>query len=84
MSTLESELPQSVTLSLQQGLLVHSIIEVMTKRGAFIADELKPVGELFDYIKKELRIDEHLKRLQAAQQKQEASTSNQTESVNVE
>ena len=69
------ELPQSITLTLQQGLLVHSMIDVMTKRGAFIADELKPVGELYDFIKKELKIEEHLKRIQAAQKKQEGASS---------
>lgn len=69
------ELPQSITLTLQQGLLVHSMIDVMTKRGAFIADELKPVGELYDFVKKELKIEEHLKRIQAAQKKQEESSS---------
>jgi len=71
------ELPQSITLTLQQGLLVHSMIDVMTKRGAFIADELKPVGELYDFVKKELKIEEHLKRIQAAQKKQEESSSEQ-------
>jgi hypothetical protein len=76
------ELPQSITLNLQQGLLVHSMIDVMTKRGAFIADELKPVGELYDFIKRELKIEEHLKRLQAAQKKQEESSS--TEPVTAE
>lgn len=69
------ELPQSITLTLQQGLLVHSMIDVMTKRGAFIADELKPVGELYDFVKKELKIEEHLKRIQSAQKKQEESSS---------
>ena len=69
------ELPQSITLTLQQGLLVHSIIDVMTKRGAFIADELKPVGELYDFVKKELKIEEHLKRIQSVQKKQEESSS---------
>lgn len=69
------ELPQSITLTLQQGLLVHSMIDVMTKRGAFIADELKPVGELYDFVKKELKIEEHLKRIQAAQKKQEEPSS---------
>tara|TARA_Y100000992_G_scaffold302656_3_gene278055 strand:+ start:17686 stop:17928 length:243 start_codon:yes stop_codon:yes gene_type:complete len=76
------ELPQSITFNLQQGLLVHSMIDVMTKRGAFIADELKPVGELYDFIKRELKIEEHLKRLQAAQKKQEESSS--TEPVTAE
>ena len=71
------ELPQSITLTLQQGLLVHSMIDVMTKRGAFIAEELKPVGELYDFVKKELKIEEHLKRIQAAQKKQEESSSEQ-------
>jgi hypothetical protein len=69
------DLPQSITLNLQQGLLVHSMIDVMTKRGAFIAEELKPVGELYDFVKKELKIEEHLKRIQSAQKKQEESSS---------
>lgn len=75
------ELPNSVSLNLQQGLLVHSLIEVMTRRGAFLADELKPVGELFDYIKKELKVEQHVKRIQNLQKKQQAKTE---ESVNVE
>jgi len=75
------ELPQSITLTLQQGLLVHSMIDVMTKRGAFIADELKPVGELYDFVKKELKIEEHLKRIQAAQKKQEEPSSETQEST---
>lgn len=64
------ELPSTITLNLQQGLLLHSIIEVMTRRGALLADELKPIGELFDYVKKELRVEQHIKRLQEMQKKQ--------------
>ena len=72
------ELPNSVKLNLQQGLLVHSLIEVMTRRGAFLADELKPVGELFDYIKKELKVEQHVKRIQELQKKQQEKTDEPT------
>ena len=64
------ELPSTVTLNLQQGLLLHSLIEVMTRRGALMADELKPIGELFDFVKKELKVEQHIKRLQEMQKKQ--------------
>lgn len=68
------ELPSSITLNLQQGLLLHSLIEVMTRRGALLADELKPIGELFDYVKKELKVEQHIKRLQEMQKKQTEKT----------
>ena len=42
----------------------------MTRRGALMADELKPVGELFDFVKKELKVEQHIKRLQEMQKKQ--------------
>ncbi len=68
------DLPSTITLNLQQGLLLHSLIEVMTRRGALMADELKPIGELFDYVKKELKVEQHIKRLQEMQKKQTEKT----------
>tara|TARA_A100001015_G_scaffold165984_1_gene184501 strand:+ start:147 stop:413 length:267 start_codon:yes stop_codon:yes gene_type:complete len=62
-------LPNQVTLNLQQGLLLHSIIDVISRRGGFLGDELRPVGELFEYVKNELKVEEHIKRAKIANDK---------------
>ena len=80
-----SELPTNITFNLQQGLLMHSIIDVVSRRGGFVGDELKPVGELFEYIKKELQVEQHLKRIQNPETvKQKTPESILEESANVD
>jgi hypothetical protein len=39
-------------------ILMVNIIGVCSKRGAFSPEEFKPVGELFDFLKKELKLDQ--------------------------
>ena len=63
------ELPTSININLQQGLLIYSIIDVISRRGGFLADELKSVGDLFEYVKKELKIEEHFKRIKELENK---------------
>ena len=68
------ELPTHININLQQGLLIYSIIDVISRRGGFLADELKPVGDLFEYVKKEFKIEQHfknVKELENKKQKQE-------------
>jgi hypothetical protein len=69
-------LPTQVTLNLQQGLLLHSIIDVISRRGGFLGDELRPVGELFEYVKNELKVEEHIKRAKIANEKPSSKQEN--------
>lgn len=39
-------------------VLMLNIIGVCSKRGAFSPEEFKVVGELYEYLKKELKIEE--------------------------
>ena len=47
--------------------LMLNIIGVCSKRGAFSPEEFKPVGEVFEFLKKELKLD------QVEESKQESS-----------
>lgn len=38
--------------------LMLNIIGVCSKRGAFSPEEFKPIGEVFEFLKKELKLDE--------------------------
>ena len=51
MSEQQSEQQPAPQLSLADLALMAQTINVCTKRGAFNADEMRPVGELFDKLK---------------------------------
>ena len=53
-------LSESVILPKNYSVLLLNIISVVSKRGAFNPDEFKAVGELFEYVKKELNIPENV------------------------
>lgn len=49
---------ENINLPKKYATLMLNIISVVTKRGAFSPEEFKPIGELFEYLKKELKLDE--------------------------
>ena len=64
----EIPLPDTLVVPVKYCALMYNMIHVIAKRGGIGADEFTVVGELTDFLKKELRVDEHL-----AKQKEEAS-----------
>lgn len=63
--------PESVNVPFAYGLLTLRIINTVAKRGGFNADEFRVVGELHDFLKKELKVEE-LARQEAEKQKLES------------
>ena len=53
-------LSESIILSKNYSVLLLNIISVVSKRGGFNPEEFKAVGELFEYVKKELNIPENI------------------------
>ena len=53
-------LSESIILPKNYSVLVLNIISVVSKRGGFNPEEFKAVGELFEYVKKELNIPENV------------------------
>tara|TARA_Y100000816_G_C26000396_1_gene522710 strand:- start:152 stop:358 length:207 start_codon:yes stop_codon:yes gene_type:complete len=53
-------LSESVILPKNYSVLLLNIISVVSKRGGFNPEEFKAVGELFEYVKKELNIPENV------------------------
>ena len=49
---------ENINLPKNYATLMLNIISVVSKRGAFSPEEFKPIGELFDFLKKELKLDE--------------------------
>lgn len=47
----------SVDLPTNYALLLLNIINVSSKRGAFLPEEFKPIGELYEYIKNNLKFE---------------------------
>ena len=47
-----------VIVPLKYVMLMNKIIHVVSKRGGFIPDEYKAVGELFDYLNNEIKLIE--------------------------
>lgn len=47
--------------------LMVNIIGVCSKRGAFSPEEFKPVGELYEFLKKELKLEEQQQQQQPPQ-----------------
>lgn len=44
--------------------LMVNIIGICSKRGAFAPEEFKPVGELYEFLKKELKLEEQQQQQQ--------------------
>ena len=63
--------PESVNVPFAYGLLALRIINTVAKRGGFNADEFRVIGELHDFLKKELKVEE-LGRQEAEKQKLES------------
>lgn len=51
-----------INLPEHYGLLMFNIINIVSKRGGFVPEEYKIVGELFEFLKKELKIEDRLKQ----------------------
>ena len=66
---------QPITISHDFGMLMLNIISVISRRGGFIPEEFKAVGELNELLKKELKVeDEKQKQDQQQQQQQQQNT----------
>lgn len=57
---------ESVTLPVVYAELMFNIIQVVSRRGAILPNEFRPVGELHDFLVKELRLEERAQAQQAA------------------
>ena len=53
-------LPENLTIPTKHCVLMYNILNVVTKRGAINTDEFQVVGELADFLKKELKVEEQL------------------------
>ena len=53
-------LSENIILPKNYSILLLNIISVVSKRGGFNPEEFKAVGELFEYVKKELNIPENV------------------------
>ena len=51
-------LPENLNIPTKYAVLMYNIVSVVSKRGGFNADEFTPIGELVDFLKKELKIGE--------------------------
>jgi len=51
-----------VNVPLPYVALMFNVIGVVSSRGAFKPEEFKPVGELFEYLQKELKTREDAKK----------------------
>lgn len=53
---------ESIYIPVSYAELMFNIIQVVSKRGAILPNEFRVVGELHDFLFKELRIEERLKQ----------------------
>lgn len=53
---------ESIYIPVSYAELMFNIIQVVSKRGAILPNEFRAVGELHDFLFKELRIEERLKQ----------------------
>ena len=51
-------LPENISVPSKYCILMFNIINVVTKRGAINSDEFVVVGELVEFLKKELKVQE--------------------------
>tara|TARA_B110000305_G_C18982256_1_gene422165 strand:+ start:328 stop:537 length:210 start_codon:yes stop_codon:yes gene_type:complete len=56
-------LPETITVPTKHCVLMFNILNVVAKRGAINPDEFKVVGELVDFLKEELKVEEQTKQL---------------------
>ena len=56
-------LPETLTVPTKHCVLMFNILNVVSKRGAINPDEFTVVGELVEFLKKELKVDEQTKQL---------------------
>ena len=56
-------LPENITVATKHCVLMYNILNVVAKRGAINPDEFQVVGELVEFLKKELKVDEQTKQL---------------------
>ena len=47
-----------VNVSKNYAILMVNIIGVCSKRGAFLPEEFKSIGELYEFLKKELKLED--------------------------
>ena len=55
-------LPENITVATKHCVLMYNILNVVAKRGAINPDEFQVVGELVEFLKKELKVDEQTKQ----------------------
>lgn len=51
-------LPETLNIPTKQCVLMYNLINVVTKRGGINSDEFTVVGQLVDWLRKELKVDE--------------------------
>jgi hypothetical protein len=56
-------LPETFTVPTKHCVLMFNILNVVAKRGAINPDEFTVVGELVEFLKKELKVEEQTKQL---------------------
>tara|TARA_B100000795_G_scaffold200939_1_gene154686 strand:- start:283 stop:492 length:210 start_codon:yes stop_codon:yes gene_type:complete len=56
-------LPETLNVPTKHCVLMFNILNVVAKRGAINPDEFKVVGELVDFLKQELKVEEQTKQL---------------------
>jgi len=56
-------LPESLNVPTKHCVLMYNILNVVAKRGAINPDEFQVVGELVEFLKKELKVEEQTKQL---------------------
>ena len=56
-------LPETVNVPTKHCVLMYNILNVVAKRGAINPDEFQVVGELVEFLKKELKVNEQTKQL---------------------
>lgn len=49
---------ESITLPANLGVLLLNILNVTSRRAAFTPEEFKPVGEVYEFIKSNLKLEE--------------------------
>lgn len=59
-------LPESLTVPTKHCVLMYNILNVVAKRGAINPDEFLIVGELTEYLKKVLKVEDQVKPIMNA------------------
>lgn len=67
---------QPITIPHEFGMLMLNIISVISRRGGFTPDEFKPVGELHELLKKELKVEDEKQKQDQSQQDQQNTVLN--------